>query len=789
MEYIKLPKVYEKLKKAEELFAPVIMTAGTGVGKTASCEYYFRRKNTLTLICHRGKMTDPPPVKTIRSGVVIVENMQELTDDGAIRYLHELLDTPGIQVIMLTRGNVPGYLLDDELQLGFIRIQEKDFRLDAKCVGEYFKEKGLNIDPDETEKIAEVSRGYFLALHCYATRLENGESFGKDMVAAVWQDIFRLWDSKLFEKWTDEYINFALNMCRYEKFTKKMAEYLTGNKKVGRVIEYSHENTDQIKYLSDGYYSFREEVRDYFKWKQSLVWSKEEIRENILKAAKFYEMNEDITLALMYYREAGATASVKDLLIRNANTHPGAGHYIETKDYYFELPEEEIKEMPVLMSGMSMLYALLLRPDKSEEWYAALEAYEQDKNNSRERRREARTRLAYLDIALPHRGTKGILRVMKNVFTLMQKGNIHLPEFSVTGNLPSVMNGGLDFCEWSKSDTQIAKFMAKPIESITGMTGSGLVTIALAESGFEKGTMSAYEVLTRCNCGYEASSHGGRIELSFVAVGIQVRQHLVEGQLPSAKRVCDSFGDKIRAEKAEQLYPNYEAFRVWISLFGGIGDDVKEYSDNTPDAKVSFCILDRYRQMIKLRCLIAQNRLDEALDLAGFLNGYFVKYERHFYRMENEVLKAIILYRMENPVWKECLVNAFKKAEEYHFVRLLSLEGAALLALISALEEEGGLEDIDKVFLKQVEDEASEVASFYPDYLKYTPKETVTLTKREKQVLSMLCSGLTTEEICTELKITYDGLKKHNRNIYKKLGVKGRAEAERKAARLGIIQR
>ncbi len=71
--------------------------------------------------------------------------------------------------------------------------------------------------------------------------------------------------------------------------------------------------------------------------------------------------------------------------------------------------------------------------------------------------------------------------------------------------------------------------------------------------------------------------------------------------------------------------------------------------------------------------------------------------------------------------------------------------------------------------------------------MRFIPKKKVTLTNREAQVLSMLCIGLTTNEICHKLKISYDGLKKHNRNIYKKLDVKSRAEAERKAVQLGLV--
>jgi LuxR family maltose regulon positive regulatory protein len=53
----------------------------------------------------------------------------------------------------------------------------------------------------------------------------------------------------------------------------------------------------------------------------------------------------------------------------------------------------------------------------------------------------------------------------------------------------------------------------------------------------------------------------------------------------------------------------------------------------------------------------------------------------------------------------------------------------------------------------------------------------------------MLCAGMSTEEICDILNISYEGLKKHNRGIYRKLGAKNRAEAERKATQMGLVYR
>ena len=789
MGYIKVAKVYEKLKKAEEFCAPVLMTAGVGWGKSAAAEYYYRRKKPLILFCKNGKIQEKPDIQSFRGSVVIIEDMQWLSDEEDISYLRELLHTQGIQVVMIKRGEIPKYLAVEAINLDFVRIQERDLALSEKEIGQFLKEKGINASQEDICLVTEATQGYLFAIHCYAARMEEGQHYSEDMRAAVWQDLYHLWDGAVYEEWDSEFVHFALCVCRYEEFTLEMAEYLTGSKQLGDILEYCREVMNLMEVKDGGYYSVRPETRGYFCWKQNLLWSEAEIMENYRRAANYYEMKEDIPNALKYYRKAKATQRIKELLIRNANMHPGNGQYVETQEYYFELSDEEIKDSPVLMAGMSMLCDLILLPEKSEKWYQELLAFYEDTQNSREKRREAKTRLAYLDIALPHRGIKGIMRIMKGAFSLVRKGDITLPEFCATGNMPSIMNGGLDFSEWSKKDHQIAKFMGKPIETILGRFGKGLVTLALAESGFEKGTMPAYEVLTRCNNGFEAALHGGRIEMAFVSVGIQMRQHIIEGQLPSAKRLYESFLEKIKLTKVLQLEPNMEAMGSWLSLFSGVNGETSRYIEMIPDAKLSFDIMERYRQMMKARCLIAENRLEEALEITLFLNGYFVNYERFFYQMENNLLIAVILYRRGDEHWKTYFYTALQKASEFHFVRLVSIEGAAVLPLFKQMIDEGELEDIDEAFLEQTYDECVRVAMSFPDYMRFIPKETISLTTREAQVLSMLCAGNGMEEISRQLNVGYDTVKKYNSRIYKKLRVKTRAEAERKAIRLGLVHR
>jgi DNA-binding CsgD family transcriptional regulator len=81
------------------------------------------------------------------------------------------------------------------------------------------------------------------------------------------------------------------------------------------------------------------------------------------------------------------------------------------------------------------------------------------------------------------------------------------------------------------------------------------------------------------------------------------------------------------------------------------------------------------------------------------------------------------------------------------------------------------------------------MALLYPDYMHCDTMEIPKLTPHEQRILAMLCNGKNTEEIYKECGITYSGLKFHNRNIYRKLGVTSRAGAERTAVRLGIVHR
>ena len=60
------------------------------------------------------------------------------------------------------------------------------------------------------------------------------------------------------------------------------------------------------------------------------------------------------------------------------------------------------------------------------------------------------------------------------------------------------------------------------------------------------------------------------------------------------------------------------------------------------------------------------------------------------------------------------------------------------------------------------------------------------LTEREREVLTLMATGATNGEIAGRLFLSPHTVKEHTSSLYKKLGVRNRAEAVQRAERLGL---
>jgi DNA-binding NarL/FixJ family response regulator len=68
-----------------------------------------------------------------------------------------------------------------------------------------------------------------------------------------------------------------------------------------------------------------------------------------------------------------------------------------------------------------------------------------------------------------------------------------------------------------------------------------------------------------------------------------------------------------------------------------------------------------------------------------------------------------------------------------------------------------------------------------------TEERAAGLSGREREVIGLIATGATNREIAARLYLSPHTVKEHTSTIYRKLGVRNRAEAVKKAQRLGVI--
>ncbi|MCI7758721.1 MAG: LuxR C-terminal-related transcriptional regulator [[Eubacterium] saphenum] len=471
-------------------------------------------------------------------------------------------------------------------------------------------------------------------------------------------------------------------------------------------------------------------------------------------------------------------------MLRNARKCPESGYYIEMRRYYLMLSDEDISGSVYLMSAMSMLYSMLMDFDRSEFWYQKLKEY-RDKVRGSEQR-EATCRLVYLDISLPNRGSTNILDLIKSCYSLPKDRSIPMPEYSVTSNQPSLMNGGKDFCEWSKHDREITVSAGKIVCTFLGKYGKGLVNAALAESFFEKGG-DPYEVISLVSKAKLEAETGSKLELYFAANAVLIRQHLVSGNPDAAKSVLDSFEKVAKRDGLKRLLPTIAAMHCRIALMEGDSAAVDNWLKTVPDENEAFNAMERYLYLTKIRCYIAADELDKAYSLIESTRFYAEKCDRKFIAMELSILTAIIMYR-RGSAWKDNFVKALEKICEYRFIPIISREGAAVFPLFEECREQCCADrKINRKWFDAIFDAVGKVARRYPLYLKSTKTNIGDISPMDARILACLAEGLSVSKTAERLNINFETLRSRIKELYRRLGAKNKTEAILIAQKMNLI--
>ena len=767
----------------------LFFSAPCGFGKTALAEALLDSMpgNSMDRYCIRrlnaGAADFAIPSAAEDWDILLIDDLQLLQEERDLQTLCELIRTGAERrFVLLSRGAPPGSLMAFQYAGLMTVLEAEDLLFDQNDIRVLLQNCGITTTDNELAAIRQESIGYPLGVNIIARYMSGGRPFSKEIVAKGYREVFSYFEAAVYRRFDLPMRRFLLELAPFEQFDLEMARMVSGDPHAGDLLDWLLHNTSMLRCEDLHTFSFWPQFRTFLLWQMGREYTDEKRKAIFGRGGLYYELKEDYAHALACYTKGGDHSKVSDLLVRNAELHPGMGHYSEMEHYYRSLPESEIAASPSLMQGMSMLCALAMDYEGSERWYRELREFWKRCEKQDAAGKQARGRLAWLDISLPQRGVDGLAATIPAVFTLLTNKELTLPSFSVTSALPSLMNGGKDFSEWSKKDDLLYKTMRIPVEAILGRDGVGLADCAIAESRFEKGENISDRMLSLIPKVNEIRQRGTP-DMEFAVGGLLARSQLASGQSEDARHTLVSLRAQFAERGLTRFLPNMDAMLCRMDLLNGELDSADAwYHEKAPRDPMHINVMKRYQYLTQAMVELADGRLDAARLTLAPLEAYVKNCARYIDSVHLHVLTAIALYRQKDDAWRDRLTQALETAAAYRFIRTISVYGTAVLPLLEELERVGSAK-----WHKQLMSEVRTQAAYYPNFLQPRLALSDTLTPMELQILHLVCADKSNAEIAEIMNIKLSTVKTHVSHILTKLDVKRRSEAKTAARKLRLV--
>lgn len=732
--YIHPKAAWDKLRMAGARRQNVYLYAATGYGKTELLHRYLRRRRHIWLSGEGLTVETLQEIALPAEATMVIDDLARVLDPAVRREIVSMLDQPGLWLVLAGRCPLPSWLTGPYVNGRLSVIPEEDLRLSEKEIAQLYLSWGVQLPRNLLEKrIIPLVEGSPLGARLLAVEMSQGSSYTEELMNDLTRKFYEYLNQAIYSEWPEEIREMMMQLSLLEHFTIQQAEEMTGRSDVNRLLAQAAE-TGNLFSIKDGAYTLRPTVINSMKLRMETVCDRVRKNELLRRAGTICEKEGNIPRALKLYQDGQCGKEIHALLIDNARRYPGGGYYYELTPAYLALPEEEVRSSPDLIAAWSMLYSLALNATESERWYAVLQEYAAGHPDPEEHRL-AESWLVYLDISLPHRGSTNLIEVLDEAARKIQTERLVMPEFSVTGGQPSLINGSKDFCDWTRDDQTMAFQLEKHV-------GAALVA----------------------------------------------RVYLVTGHPGDSVKTLEEIETRAQQRGARRVVRNVRAMQSRIKLWQGRVEDAVRWMENEPQNEIHFNVLERYCYNTFVRVYMAQQRYVKTAQILMRLRSYANIEKRPWLQMEGDLLESIIRYRTGNPLWKTELTQVLRRAESYHFVRLFCREGAALLPL---LQELGCPEGVDEAYWQEVLGKTRAMAEAYPLYLSTNAPAAlpgaVQLSERALQVLRLQDRGLTRSEIARQLQLSERSVKYQCEQAYHKLGTSNKVEALAAARKLNLL--
>lgn len=450
----------------------------------------------------------------------------------------------------------------------------------------------------------------------------------------------------------------------------------------------------------------------------------------------------------------------------------------DCRDYIFRIKREDYVSNPVLITHLALLSSMAGRLDDAKEYLQILgetpKHWQPQDFNHRDFYRVSE------ELVMPYTDDFMFLRI---AFFLIEIGAVPVRSLVLTACRPSLINGFRDFTRFGPYLERYKEVITEKIQKLYGSSGKGVYEIALAEWYYQNN--ECFHALVLVTGTIPLMEQEQDIRCLFVALALQMRILLMNGQIKTAKPLMEKIRERIRETGWEELTSSLNALECLVACYDGRRDEVEEWLKNTaPDENQDIYMMDMFAYLVKIRCYLQTGKYMVAHVLIKKLITLLTPGNRHMDLCECYMLSAMICLKAnDRQHLLEELEKALAIARKYGYIRLLADEGNCMVQLLGVYQQERSTDE----FTSKLVALAAEVGKYVPDYLKSPAEYFEPLTATETVVLRLIAQGLSNHEIAERMGKKMGTVKFHSNSIFRKLQVQNRQQAANRGKELNLL--
>jgi LuxR family maltose regulon positive regulatory protein len=743
-----------------------------------------------------------PEVETERDKryIFVYDDFHLIHNKAVLRFIERSITSPfpNITSILISRIEPPFNLIKI-ISRGLLgRITQEELRFSQEEMLEYFRIQNITPAPQAVSSIYHDTEGWAFAIHLAGLSLKNAPPGADYAPQSMRSNIFRLIESEIMSAISADLQKFLIKLSLIDQLVPELLQEIAGPEKLDALIKEMERISSFIRF--DTYlnaYRIHHLMLEYLSGRQKDLPEAEK-REVYKKAAEWCAKNNQKLDAISYCEKAGDYSQLITISYTLPLVMPN-----RTAQMFLEVlnraPPEIYEQIVYLHVLRIRVYLVLQMFEKAEEVIAFV--------------------IKKLEAQPPFPGSNRILASCYN-----NQGFI--------GGLTSAYTGDYDYVRYFERARQYYeqnRYEMKPPMSVVCLTSY----LCRPNSG-EKGEMERYiQAISRGIPHVSVSMGGCAMGMDDLAWG---ELAFFKGDLSRAEQMSLRALQKARQNDQYEIENRSLFYLLRVNLGRGNNDAIQDLLKQLeaqletlqyPNRFTYYDIVTGwfYSQIGQPDKLAPWLRNDfEESDLNSMVHGLeiLIKAKCHFFEKRYPAALAVLESREEqkspwSPVLEKIEINALAAVCHYQLRdkagAFAALEKAYRLACSNAFYmpfmelgkdmralAEAALKDkttaVPQVWLETIRRNASNyakklflVAETYrsSEQTRQDMDTNVSLSRREKEVLTGLSQGLTREEIAGLASISVNTVKSIVRSIYNKLGAVNRADAVRIATSLGLV--